>query len=156
MMTPVLDEVDDLDPKTGHPAPLSTISDLVNAPRPGYAPTIAQRFSALAHCRPTRAPQHVCNRPKQTSTPGPARHTPPHRPRHAACRTDIPWGARNSSTKPLCYRNGTLPPVPPTYTLFRPYVEDEGAGLRRIGFIVSSWVRSSLPWLFSLVDVVAS
>jgi len=37
-MTPVLDEVDDLDSKTGHPAPLSTISDLVNAPRPGYAP----------------------------------------------------------------------------------------------------------------------
>jgi len=42
-----LDEVDDLDPKTGHPAPLSTISDLVNAPRPAVHPAIAQRFSAL-------------------------------------------------------------------------------------------------------------
>ena len=31
-MTPVLDEVDDLDPKTGHPAPLSTISDLESRP----------------------------------------------------------------------------------------------------------------------------
>src|SRR5215468_130442 len=54
-MTPVLDEVDDLDPKTGHPAPLSTISDLVNAPRPGRAP----HYRAAIQCRPTRALRHV-------------------------------------------------------------------------------------------------
>jgi hypothetical protein len=48
-MTPVLDEVDDLNPKTGHPAPLSTISDLVNARGQAVHPGIAQRFSALAH-----------------------------------------------------------------------------------------------------------
>src|SRR6059058_2995886 len=55
-MTPVLDEVDDLDPKTGHPAPLSTISHLVNVPQPGHAPAIAQRFSALAHLGDGRRP----------------------------------------------------------------------------------------------------
>jgi hypothetical protein len=46
-MTPVLDEVDELDPKTGHPAPLSTISHLVNVPQSGRAPAIAQRFSGV-------------------------------------------------------------------------------------------------------------
>jgi hypothetical protein len=46
-MTPVLDEVDDLNPKTAHPAPLSTISDLVNARGQAVHPGIAQRFSGV-------------------------------------------------------------------------------------------------------------
>jgi hypothetical protein len=48
-----------------------------------------------------------------------------------------------------------LPPCTPDIPGLSLYIEGR-LGLCRIGFIVSSWVRSSLPWLFSLVDVVAS
>ena len=51
-MTPVMEEVEDLNPKTGHPAPLSTISDLVNARGQAVHPRIAQRFSAVAQGSP--------------------------------------------------------------------------------------------------------
>ena len=47
--------------------------------------------------------------------PIPAPHTPPHRPRHAACRTGMWWVVRNSSIKSLHYRNGTSPLATPTY-----------------------------------------
>jgi len=47
--------------------------------------------------------------------PIPAPHTPPHRPRHAACRTGMWWVVRNSSIQSLDYRNGTSPLAPPTY-----------------------------------------
>ena len=78
-------------------------------------PFLQRGRPVLAHCRPMRAMRYVCNRPKQTSTPGPARHTPPHSPRHTACRIDIPWVVRNSSIQSLDYRNGTSPLAPPTY-----------------------------------------
>ena len=48
------------------------------------------------------------------------------------------------------------PPLyPPTY-MASAHISRGRLGLRRIGFIVSSWVRSSLAKAFSLVDIVAS
>jgi hypothetical protein len=61
-------------------------------------------------------------------------HTPPHRPRHAACRTDIPWVVQNSSMKSFGYRNGTSPLATPTYGWIQLIYRDEGGGgLRRMG-----------------------
>ena len=93
------------------------------APAPMFA---ALRKSASGHCRPTRAPRNVCNRQKRTSTPGPAPHTPPHRPRHAACRTDMWRAVRNSSRKSMFCGNGTSPLAPPTYIAgFSSYLDEQ-------------------------------
>jgi hypothetical protein len=48
------------------------------------------------------------------------------------------------------------PACTPDIELDLAHISKGRLGLRRIAFMVSSLVRSSLPWLFSLVDVVAS
>jgi hypothetical protein len=58
------------------------------------------------------------------------------------------WVVRNSSMKSVRSRSGTLPPDLPTYSSLTHINE----GLRSLGFIVSSRVRSSLAWLFSQVE----
>src|SRR5262249_30069771 len=82
------------------------------------------------------------------STPRPAPHRPPHTPRHAACRTDIPWVVRNSSMKSFDYRNSTSPLARPTYTCFQ--LIYRGRGLGRAS---PHWVHCVL--LGSLLTTVA-
>jgi hypothetical protein len=87
-----------------HLAGGSTSLHLFCSAKGGFWPTAEQ----CVHCGMSATD-------KSRHQPGPARHTPPHRPRHAARRTDMWWVVRNSSIKSLGYRNGTHPLAPPTY-----------------------------------------
>jgi len=87
--------------------------------------TYGSARGAAGNSRPYRKPGPTADQRVQRSMsatdqsrhqhPIPAPHTPPHRPRHAACRTGMWWVVRNSSIQSLDYRNGTSPLAPPTY-----------------------------------------